>query len=76
MPPKRSGGGAPLTAITERLNYLELRLADITPESSRVILQRMVELEETTRVRPNHVVVAAWKSSRRTTTKSSYVVLK
>ena len=56
MPPKRSGGGAPLSAITERLNYLELRLADITPESSRVILERMVELEKTTRDNCNHAM--------------------
>ena len=43
-------------SITERLDHLEARIEDISPDGSRRVLDRMHELEEVTRKQCNHVL--------------------
>ena len=45
-----------LHSITERLDYLEAFIEDITPDGSSRVLDRMHELEEVTRKQCNHVL--------------------
>ena len=49
-----------ITALGQRMDYLELRLADLTGEGTKRVLDRMHELEEVTRRQCNDLLHGTW----------------
>ncbi len=61
--------GNSLTTIVQRLDYLELSLKDLNPQTSGRVVTRMTELECLTRDNCNKMIKLSWEREKAIDTK-------